>query len=1463
MQRLAKGFILLSMAFLLTAGVALGQVTLVNSGSPAAAIITAPSPSGVITKAAQEFQKHIELMSGATLPIDVVGNEVNYSGYNFVYIGTNTASTTAGVTNSGLTNEFFKVVTVSTDEVHIVGMDAGNGDWWDLSDCQPGTLFGVYYVLGEILNCRWIWPGDLGIYAPQSSTISIPETDLTDGPAMVERNYRIPRIGKCYLSGLETYGFGIPILPTSSTRKQELSDEEYLWLRRHQMGARQDTAFAHYFLSWWTLYSSTDPEYFATPYTGYSQPWPAIDRVKLCVSNPDVWDQRITEWGGGNDRINCCPNDSRGFCVCTDCKAWDSPSQADATVWSSSDALLGTRYAKFYNEIADLADDIRGTALVYGYAYDVYKDPPDTASVTVANNVAIAYIPGATSDTYTSAIAETDTNVLGWMDAGCQYMYLRPNWFLSAHCGPFWPLDRVGDHYTGLIDGGDFLGFDQDSSNSSYACMGPYLYEICRMTVDPTLTSEDVKDEYCEAFAPADTEVLAYLDYWEDFIYAEADADNTNILAWADCVPAYDDTYTTAVFDDAEDILDAAYAALGPNDTDAQDRLDFLKLGLDHGRLTSAAIGLVHATDPITSNPDCEAAMLDLLEFRDDNAESWAIWREWFIDREASYVPNMGNYWKYIFAGKATGDSPADGYVEDSGMVVIEAEHYYSKQAGTGSFTAYTWELDTDTVDASGGECMEALPNNEVSTASTDDGPRIDYKVVFTTTGTFYCHVRVPNVGGSDNSLQTGQNDIMKLIRVENTSGAWKWCSTNYVASKITMDIMEPGVHYFQMWMREDGMLVDKIVMTTNASYTLTGTDTGPAESDTYVGAYTLTVNSGTGDGNYDEDEVVGISADNPAQGYAFDEWTGDTAYVANVNSANSTVTMPAGNVTVTATFKQADTFIEADGMVVMEAEHYSSKAVGTSPYDSYGWELDTDTAGASVYCMEGLPNNAINAGDGTAGPVLNFKINFSTTGVYYALMHMPGLGGGDNSVNAGMDGSIFQSNWNHTAGEWRWPKAANSKTITTTGVHTFNIYMREDGVIVDKFILTTNASYALAGTDLGPDESDREGSGTPTYTLTVTSGTGDGDYEEDAVQQIVADSPPANYTWNQWAGDTAYVANVNSSTTNVTMPAQAVSVTATYTEDPKYTLTVTSGTGDGSYYEDQQVGITADSPPANYHFDEWTGDVAYVANVNSASTTVTMPAQNIAVTATYEEDPQYTLTVNSGTGDGSYYEDEEVGITADAPDTGYVFDEWTGDTAYVANVNSSSTTVTMPAQNITVTATYAAAGGGAFVESSGMVVMETENYTSKAAGTGSYTAYAWQLNTSTSGDSGDCMEALPDNSVNTGDGSDGPVLDFQVNFSTTGVYYMLLRMPDLANSDDGVNIGLDDSVTRNKIENKVSGWSWEKDSATVTVSSTGYHTFNIWMREDGVIVDKVVLTTNSGYSLTGTDTGPAESSTE
>ncbi len=69
----------------------------------------------------------------------------------------------------------------------------------------------------------------------------------------------------------------------------------------------------------------------------------------------------------------------------------------------------------------------------------------------------------------------------------------------------------------------------------------------------------------------------------------------------------------------------------------------------------------------------------------------------------------------------------------------------------------------------------------------------------------------------------------------------------------------------------------------------------------------------------------------------------------------------------------------------------------------------------------------------------------------------------------------------------------------------------------------------------------------------------------------------------------------------------------------------------------------------------------------------------------------RYSLTVNNGSGDGRYLENATVQISADAPSTGMVFNKWEGQVASIADMNSPNTTLTMPAENITVTATYKA----------------------------------------------------------------------------------------------------------------------------------------------------------------------------
>jgi chitodextrinase len=77
----------------------------------------------------------------------------------------------------------------------------------------------------------------------------------------------------------------------------------------------------------------------------------------------------------------------------------------------------------------------------------------------------------------------------------------------------------------------------------------------------------------------------------------------------------------------------------------------------------------------------------------------------------------------------------------------------------------------------------------------------------------------------------------------------------------------------------------------------------------------------------------------------------------------------------------------------------------------------------------------------------------------------------------------------------------------------------------------------------------------------------------------------------------------------------------------------------------------------------------------------------SVAVTVNIAQPPMFTLTVSNGIGSGSYTSATVVTIVANAAAAGQVFDQWTG--AAVADANSPTTTLIMPAADTFVRATY------------------------------------------------------------------------------------------------------------------------------------------------------------------------------
>jgi len=197
-----------------------------------------------------------------------------------------------------------------------------------------------------------------------------------------------------------------------------------------------------------------------------------------------------------------------------------------------------------------------------------------------------------------------------------------------------------------------------------------------------------------------------------------------------------------------------------------------------------------------------------------------------------------------------------------------------------------------------------------------------------------------------------------------------------------------------------------------------------------------------------------------------------------------------------------------------------------------------------------------------------------------------------------------------------------------------------------------------------------------------------------------------AGYQFVGWTAPAGGFGNPNAAQTTFTMPAQAVTVTANFA--PTYALTMAvnppgSGTAtdltNGSpYTAGTDVSIEAVAA-AGYQFVNWSAPAGTFGSSTAATTTFTMPAQAVTVTANFALMPTYALTMavnppGSGnaidqTNFSPYLAGTPVSIKAvDA--TYYQFSSWTAPAGTFVNAIAAQTTFIMPAQNVTVTANFA-----------------------------------------------------------------------------------------------------------------------------------------------------------------------------
>jgi RHS repeat-associated protein len=161
----------------------------------------------------------------------------------------------------------------------------------------------------------------------------------------------------------------------------------------------------------------------------------------------------------------------------------------------------------------------------------------------------------------------------------------------------------------------------------------------------------------------------------------------------------------------------------------------------------------------------------------------------------------------------------------------------------------------------------------------------------------------------------------------------------------------------------------------------------------------------------------------------------------------------------------------------------------------------------------------------------------------------------------------------------------------------------------------------------------------------------------------------------------------------------------------------------------------------------------------------------------------------------------------------------------------------------------------GAYLESSGLVVIEAEN-----GQVISGTTHAWLTTTTQSGYTGTAyLQALPDVDAlyQTNEITARARAEFSVNFTSPGTYTVWLRGYASSAAGDSAYVKLDDDVV-NITGFAPNTWDWAGQPESLVVEAAGLYTVNLVMREDGLRVDRLLLTTDTNFIPS--DFGPAES---
>ncbi len=239
--------------------------------------------------------------------------------------------------------------------------------------------------------------------------------------------------------------------------------------------------------------------------------------------------------------------------------------------------------------------------------------------------------------------------------------------------------------------------------------------------------------------------------------------------------------------------------------------------------------------------------------------------------------------------------STIEAYLEADGLVVMEAE----KGATAPGASGHEWLNQTAQTGYEGSGYLRAMPDvgELYETAELNSSPRLTYQLQNSTPATYTVWVRGMAPDAAGDSLHVGINDqpVAAAGRLTGLTNEWSWSRLTMDNAPATVPLTTTGNFTVKVWMREDGLRIDRLLLVTDTNYIPSGM--GPAESliqvvtDTVAPGFTSHVIHYTYDDVYRLTDAIYTGDITATYKYTYDPVGNMTAYTEILNTQTTRVT--------------------------------------------------------------------------------------------------------------------------------------------------------------------------------------------------------------------------------------------------------------------------------------------------------------------------------------------------------------------------------------------------------------------------------------------------------------------------------------------------------------------------------------------------------------------------------------------